>query len=102
MESNTTTPNRDPYLWKQAKARVGFRMHLTSYLIVNAGLWLIWAFTNFTMHSNGHFGFIFPWPIFPMIGWGIGLASHYFHVYRGGSERNMIEQEYQKLVSQQR
>jgi len=102
MESTITTPDRDPYLWKQAKARVGFRMHLTSYLIVNAGLWLIWALSSFTMHSSGYFGFIFPWPLFPMIGWGIGLASHYFHVYRGGSERDMIEQEYQKLVNQQR
>ena len=100
MESIQTIPNRDPYLWKQAKARVGFRMHLRTYLIVNAGLWLIWALTNFAVTSSGQTGSVFPWPFFPMIGWGIGLASHYFHTYRT-SERSMIEEEYQKLVSQQ-
>lgn len=90
-------PERNPYLWKQAKARVGFRMHLRSYLIVNAGLWLIWAFSAFVFRSYTYAN-IFPWPIFPMLGWGIGLASHYFHVYRGSNERSMIEEEYQKLV----
>lgn len=102
MEPTQNTPDRDAYLWKQAKARVGFRMHLRSYLIVNAGLWLIWAFTTFAFGSAGYRHWIFPWPIFPMLGWGIGLASHYTHVYRGGSERSMIEEEYQKLLSQQR
>ncbi|SFE72466.1 2TM domain-containing protein [Spirosoma endophyticum] len=100
MESTTTTPERDPYLWKQAKARVGFRMHLQTYLLVNAGLWLIWALTSFAFQSSGHHGFIFPWPFFPMIGWGIGLASHYFAVYRN-REHNLIEEEYRKLVNQQ-
>ncbi len=90
----------NPILWKQAKDRVGFRMHLRSYLIVNAGLWLIWAVSSFTFHSVRP-GFSLPWPIFPMLGWGIGLASHYFAVFHRGSERDMIEQEYQKLVQQQ-
>ncbi len=89
----------DPILWKQAKARVGFRMHLRSYLIVNAGLWLIWAVSTFTFHPI-RANFFFPWPIFPMLGWGIGLASHYFTVFRQGSERDMIEEEYQKLARQ--
>ena len=89
---------RNSYLWKQAKARVGFRMHLRSYTIVNTGLWLLWAFTTFAFRSYTRADFVFPWPIFPMLGWGIGLASHYFHVYRGGNERSMIEEEYQKLV----
>lgn len=102
MESTQSTPDRDEYLWRQVKARVGFRMHLRSYLIVNTGLWLIWAFSSFAVNSfdPDHIRWIFPWPIFPMLGWGIGLASHYVHVYRGGSERSMIEEEYQKLLNQ--
>lgn len=93
-------PQRDPHLWKQAKARVGFRMHLRSYLIINAGLWLIWALT--TLFSTGSLtNQIFPWPLFPMLGWGIGLAMHYVSVYNWfGNERSMTEQEYQKLVDQ--
>ncbi|GAB3551736.1 2TM domain-containing protein [Spirosoma fluminis] len=91
----------DPILWKQAKARVGFRMHLRSYLLFNAGFWLIWAVINFSIHNSANHGFLFPWPIFPTIGWGIGLLSHYFAVYHRGNERSMIEQEYQKLVNRQ-
>ncbi len=92
------TTDRDPYLWKHAKARVGFRMHLRSYLIVNAGLWLIWAVSSFPFESSVHG--VFPWPIFATIGWGIGLVSHYVHVYRSGNERSQVEEEYQKLMNQ--
>lgn len=98
METIQHTTDRDPYLWKQAKARVGFRMHLRSYLIVNTGLWLIWAVSSFAFGPSA--SRIVPWPIFATIGWGIGLASHYVHVYRGGNERSQVEQEYQRLVSQ--
>ena len=98
MELTPTDPNRDPYLWKQAKARVGFKMHLNSYLIVNAGLWLIWALSSFGFRSSDSENWIFPWPIFPMLGWGIGLTMHYFSVYHGKNERAMIEREYQKLA----
>ena len=100
MESTTLSPERNPDVWKKAKARVGFRMHLRTYLIVNAGLWLIWAATNFGLNSFGHNSYIFPWPIFPMLGWGIGLASHYFAVFHS-NERSMIEEEYQKLMRSQ-
>jgi hypothetical protein len=87
----------NPELWKQAKERVGFRMHLRTYLIVNIGLWLIWAVTLFAIPSRS--GFYFPWPFFPTLGWGIGLVSHYLSVYRRGNQRNMVEEEYQKLLA---
>jgi hypothetical protein len=96
-------PQRDPFLWKQAKARVGFQMHLRSYLIVNAGLWLIWSLTTFFFQDSNANGLPFPWPLFPMLGWGIGLAMHYVSVYgRFGNQRDMAEREYQRLVDQQR
>ena len=51
---------------KRIKRKRELRQHLTSYAIVMAGLWAIWALT-----SRGY-----PWPIWPMLGWGIGLAFH--------------------------
>src|SRR3954447_11981261 len=42
------------------------RIHLTFYLIVNALLIGIWAATG-----GGYF-----WPIWPILGWGIGLGCH--------------------------
>lgn len=45
---------------------VGWRAHLGSYVAVILGLWLVWAAT----------GFGYPWPIWPMLGWGLGLIGH--------------------------
>ncbi|TDE18570.1 2TM domain-containing protein [Dyadobacter psychrotolerans] len=89
---------RNEYLWRKAKQRAGFKIHLRSYLIVNAGLWLIY-FLSMGNHSLRHF---YPWPIWPMLGWGIGLASHYFTAYGNLDEKALAEREYEKLVKEQR
>jgi Domain of unknown function (DUF1707)/2TM domain len=46
--------------------RAGFYSHLTTYLLVNLMLIGIWAATG-----AGYF-----WPVWPLLGWGIGVASH--------------------------
>jgi len=46
--------------------------HLMAYLTVNLFLTGIWLFTS----PDG-----FYWPIFPLLGWGIGLALHLWDVY---------------------
>jgi class 3 adenylate cyclase len=43
-----------------------FKNHLTLYVLVNAMLIGIWAASG-----GGYF-----WPIWPLLGWGIGLAGH--------------------------
>jgi hypothetical protein len=56
--------------------RRGFKIHAWVYALVNTGLItlnaLLWAFTAAD----------FPWAIFPLIGWGIGLTFHYVDVIR--------------------
>ena len=44
-----------------------FRGHLTTFVLVIGMLWVIWL-----LGGAGH-----PWPLYPMLGWGIGLGSHY-------------------------
>src|SRR5438093_13582649 len=63
---------------QMAEARWAFRFHLPIYLIVNAALVIIWFFTG---PSN------FPWPVFPIFFWGIGVFAHYMAAYhnRGGA-----------------
>jgi len=89
--------NRDPYLWKKAQARAGFKMHLRSFLLVNAALWLIWLVLTGFDSGVGLRGRSFPWPLWATLGWGIGLVSHYVSVYRGGDEQSLVEREYEKL-----
>jgi hypothetical protein len=50
-----------------AMARAAWGAHLGAYLSVNAMLIVIWLLTS----PGGYF-----WPMWPMMGWGIGLASH--------------------------
>jgi hypothetical protein len=69
-----------------AHKRVEFKAHLTVYLVVNGALWIIWWFT-------GHF---YPWPVWPLAGWGIGLIFHYLFDYRYSTLLSE-EEEYKKL-----
>jgi 2TM domain len=95
---------KDPELWEIAQKRAGFKSHLVSYIVVNAFLWAIWFFTG-NQHKGLHFNEWsndnYPWPIWPMLGWGIGLAFHYAGAYVF-PKANSIETEYQKLKNQQK
>ncbi|SCY09442.1 2TM domain-containing protein [Nonlabens sp. Hel1_33_55] len=63
--------------YTRAKARVeelkAFYNHVIIYLIINSGL----AALNY--YSNE---WSFPWFLFPLLGWGIGLLSHAAGVFR--------------------
>lgn len=89
METNP----RDERLWKLAKRRADFQYSLVSYFVVNAFLWIIWWFTS------GRYGYNHarPWPIWLMIGWGIGLVFQYLGAY-GGGKQNLVDKEYEKLL----
>jgi signal transduction histidine kinase len=55
---------------RRARAEVGFHAHLMSYLGVLAFLALINVMTS-----------RYPWFLWPALGWGIGLFSHYMAVF---------------------
>lgn len=82
---------KDRELWRIAKKRVGFRRHLVTYLVINAMFWLIWYFSDRNNHGHN-----FPWPVWPMLGWGIGLVFSYLDAYVFSSQ-NSVEKEYEKL-----
>ena len=58
---------------EQVAAQKGFYVHLMTYLLVNAGLFVINAGTR-----TRDDGWWFYWPLF---GWGIGLITHAFNVF---------------------
>ena len=80
---------RDPQLWKQAKSRAGFKSHLTTYIIIIGVIWICWL-AIMGIHA-------YPWPIWPTIGWGIGVILNYFSVFIFS---NSTEKEYEKLKRQ--
>ena len=62
---------------RRLRKKAEFRAHFVTYLIVNAGLVVIWALT-----SRDYF-----WPIWPILGWGIGIAFHAWEAYGAKSRR---------------
>jgi hypothetical protein len=74
---------------RRADMKLAFRSHLLAYVVVNAGLVAINLIT-----SPGYF-----WAIWPMIGWGIGLAAHGVTVYMDGEgmRDRLVQAELEKL-----
>jgi hypothetical protein len=66
---------------KRIKERNEFYGHLIVYAVVISMLWLIWAFSGNDGDSS------FPWPIVPMLGWGIGLGAHGLSVFYNSPSR---------------
>jgi 2TM domain len=84
----------DPALWEIAQKRASFKGHLLSYVVVNAFLWGIWIFNTYRHGEH------YMWPVWPMLGWGIGLAFHFMGAYVF-PKANLVENEYQKLKNKQ-
>ena len=75
---------------RRLKKKRDFRTHLLTYVLVNALLVVIWAVT-----SAGFF-----WPIFPIMGWGIGVALNAWDVYgRPQITEEQIRREQERLRS---
>jgi hypothetical protein len=70
---------------RSLRKRRDFRSHVVAYVLVNALLVAIWAVT----------GADYFWPIFPIAGWGIGLAFNAWDVYgrRPISEAEIAEEQ---------
>lgn len=70
--------------------KVGFAWHLFLYVLVNAGL----AAINLTHDAS------YLWFLWPMGGWGAGLAMHAFGAFQvSGHAERMIEDEVQRELA---
>jgi hypothetical protein len=96
-ESPTTQQLSDEELYRLAKETVegkkGFFSHLATYIVVNAALMVIWSVTS---------GQGYPWFVWPLGGWGIGLVFHFIGVFvlpshQGGWEQREIKKEMERL-----
>ncbi len=88
--------NKDQQLWQLAEKRAKFKKSLFVYVVVNLFLWAIWIFTN--QNNSGRYNI--PWPIWPTLGWGLGIAFQYYDAYNT-SNNTMAQKEYDKLKNKQ-
>ena len=84
---------KDPQLWEIAKRRASFKYHLATYVVINLFLWAIWFFTG----DRDDIREKYPWPIWPTLGWGVGLVFHFLGAYVFPRD-NSAEKEYEKLI----
>src|SRR3954469_1985735 len=68
---------RPPQRRRRGAFETSVRMHASVYLVVNVMLIAIWAAAG-----GGYF-----WPIWPILGWGIGLGCHAAPLLAGGGRR---------------
>ena len=71
--------------WSSGK-RTAFRTHATVFAAVNLLLFLLWLTTWLLLGGTSY-----PWFLWPLLGWGIGLAAHYaavrHHLHAGSGRR---------------
>jgi hypothetical protein len=58
--------------WIGQVNRAAFQIHVATYVSVQILLVAIWALTWQFDHGTAY-----PWFIYPLLGWGIGLIAHY-------------------------
>jgi hypothetical protein len=74
---------------ERLKKKREFYPHLLAYVLVNAFLVVIWAISS----DGGFF-----WPVFPILGWGIGLAFHAWDTFsRPAFTEDKIRREIDRL-----
>ena len=93
-EKRNIMESTDQQLWQIARSRAKFKRSLGSYSIVIPFLWVIWFLTSQDKDINR-----IPWPIWPMLGWGVGLTIQYLKAYVIVAE-SLEQQEYDKLKGQ--
>ncbi|MDO5697129.1 MAG: 2TM domain-containing protein [Dermatophilus congolensis] len=72
---------------KRLQARREFSQHLASYAVIMTMLVVIWAVT----------GASYFWPMWPMLGWGIGIAFHALSLRDNGITEDQIAKEAAKI-----
>ena len=88
---------RDEKLWQLAKRRADFQNSMLSFAVITTICWVIWYFTAGRRSINTGT----PWPLWVMLGLGIGLFSKFMKAYRTDKD-TLTEREYEKLKNERK
>lgn len=79
---------------RRAGAKLGWYAHAGVYLVVNL---FLFAISEYAFGRRG-------WSVFPLLGWGLGLALHGISVFvlgrDGGLRERMVQKERERLQRQ--
>lgn len=75
---------------KQILKKRTFFVHLSIYAVTNLFLVVVWALT----------GAGFPWFVFPLLGWGIGLVAHGATAFLLADPQDLMLQKEQRRLAE--
>ncbi|WP_228488302.1 2TM domain-containing protein [Caenimonas koreensis] len=79
---------------KRAGAKLGWYFHFAVYVVVNT---FLFALSYFGLRERA-------WSMYPVLGWGLGVALHGLSVFLigqgGGIREKMVQQERERLQRQ--
>ena len=80
---------------KRAGAKLGWYFHFAVYVVVNS---FLFALSYFGLRERA-------WSMYPVLGWGLGVALHGLSVFLvgqgGGLREKLVQQERERLQRQQ-
>jgi fatty acid desaturase len=79
---------------KTAKKRVGFKKHITIYILLNLMLWVVFFFLFKGKDDKTFFNAI----LFILIIWTIIMIGHYFYAIKWN--KKMIEKEVESIIQE--
>ena len=91
-QAKYATTDIDTLARRRAGAKLGWYIHATVYLLVNA---VVFAMSRYAFGER-------PWSVFPLLGWGLGLALHGVSVFvlgkGSGLRERMVQKERERLL----
>ena len=95
MSSPLSPEEIDQLAKRRAGAKLGWYVHALAFTVVNL---VIFGVSRYGFGSR-------PWSVFPLLGWGLGLALHGVSVFALGSgsglRERMVAKEREKLQREQ-
>jgi hypothetical protein len=96
MPSPLSSEQLERMAQKRAGAKLGWYIHAIVYVLVNA---FIFAISHYGFGSR-------PWSVYPLLGWGLGLALHGVSVFVLGSgaglRERLVQKERERIEREQR
>lgn len=80
---------------RRAGAKLGWYVHAAAFVVVNL---VVFGMSRYGFGNR-------PWSVFPLLGWGLGLALHGISVFvlgtGSGLRERMVQKERERLLRQQ-
>jgi hypothetical protein len=95
MKKPLTSEEIDHLARRRAGSKLGWYIHASVYVLVNL---LVFVMSEYAFGRRS-------WSVFPVLGWGLGVALHGISVFALGSgsglRERMVQRERERLLRQQ-